>query len=102
MLNADASDLKGVRMSDVVEGKVKETIRVFLTAHLLIEFDDDIDADSDLFQLGVMDSFSYIETIRFIEKEFAVKFSNEEMLTNVMVSLSGMTSLVSKKLAEEA
>ncbi len=73
---------------------MEEKIRQFLMQELHIEFCDGIDADSDLFELGLIDSRSYIEIIRFIETEFALKLTNEQILSNVFCSLSGMSSLV--------
>jgi acyl carrier protein len=81
---------------------VKEAIRNFLTKDLLVEFDNDVDDDSDLFQLGLIDSYAYIELIRFVEREFAIRFTDEEILSNVMVSLSGISTLVSDKLRASA
>jgi acyl carrier protein len=69
-------------------------IRNFLRAKLDIDFEQGIDAESDLFQLGLIDSVTYFEIIRFLESEFGVRLTNEEILSNVFTSLSDMTSLV--------
>ncbi|OHX14647.1 acyl carrier protein [Chromobacterium sphagni] len=81
---------------------MQEKISQFLSERLLIEFGGDIDADSDLFQLGLMDSQAYIELIQFVEKEFGLRFTDEEVLSNVLVSLSGIVSLVSQALQDQA
>jgi len=86
-------------VNETVEQSVEETIKAFLAAHLLIDFTGDVDDNSDLFQLGLMDSYTYIELIRFVETAFALKFTNDEILSNVMVSLAGITLLVSEKMA---
>lgn len=72
---------------------MKEKIERFLSQRLLIEFGGEIDEHSDLFQLGLMDSQAYIDLIRFVEKELGVKFSDDEILSNVLVSLSGIVEL---------
>jgi acyl carrier protein len=76
---------------------VEETIKKFLSSQLLIEFNGDIDDESDLFELGVIDSYAYVELIRFLEREFDLRFTNEEILSNVVVSVAGMVSLVAHK-----
>ena len=74
---------------------MKEAIKGFLGDRLMIEFGGDVDDDSDLFQLGLLDSGSYIELIRFLEAEFDIEFSNQQILSNVCASVAGMVSLVS-------
>lgn len=81
---------------------MEETIKAFLAEQLLIDFAHEIDRDSDLFQLGLLDSYTYVELLRFIESRFAIKFSDEEILSNVMVSLSGIVALVAEKMVETA
>gem|GEM_PF-1009141 len=80
----------------------KTKIQQFLSDRLLVDFDRDVDADSDLFQLGLMDSETYAELIQFIEKTFHLQFSDEEILSNVVASLSGIVSFVSEALEHRA
>lgn len=77
-----------------------QQIRDFIEDQFLIEFDESFPDTSDLFKEGVMDSYGYIQLIRFLEKEFDIKFSEKEMTTNVMVSLSLIEKTVSRKLSE--
>ena len=77
---------------------VEEKIKSFLAERLMIRFDQDIDENSDLFQLGLVDSRTYVELIRFVENEFKLKFTNEEILSNILVSFSGIVSLVADAL----
>lgn len=80
---------------------MEEKIREFLSSRLMIEFGDGIDADTDLFQLGLIDSHAYVELIRFIETEFTLRFSDEEILSNVTTSLAGMVEFVTAKSAAQ-
>ena len=82
-----------------MEEAAVQRIRAFLSQQLLVDFNGDVSADSDLFELGLMDSHGYIELIRFIELEFALKFTDDEILSNIMFSLSGITKLISTKRA---
>jgi acyl carrier protein len=81
-------------VNGVVSLYVEEKIKSFLAERLMIRFDQDIDENSDLFQLGLVDSRTYVELIRFVENEFKLKFTNEEILSNILVSFSGIVSLV--------
>jgi acyl carrier protein len=79
---------------------VEEKIKMFLAEHLMIRFGQEIDENSDLFQLGLVDSRTYLELIRFVENEFKLKFTTEDILSNILVSLSGMVSLVAEALEQ--
>lgn len=72
-------------------------IRDFIEEQFLIEFDESFPADSDLFKEGVMDSFGYIQMIRFLEKEYGVTFSEQEMTGDVMVSLTQIEQAIARK-----
>lgn len=75
-------------------------IQAFIEEQFLIEFDDSFPATSDLFKEGVMDSFGYIQLVRFLEQEFGIKFSEQELTGSVMVSLSQIEETVARKMAE--
>jgi|HubBroStandDraft_6_1064221.scaffolds.fasta_scaffold2710059_2 acyl carrier protein len=80
-----------------MEDRVQQVIKTYLSSQLLVEFNGGIDGDTDLFQRGLLDSYSYIELIRFLEQEFGLRFSNDEMLSNIEVSLNGIVDLVNHK-----
>ncbi len=72
-------------------------IRDFIEEQFLIEYDESFPEDSDLFKEGVMDSFGYIQMIRFLEKEYGVKFTEQEMTGDVMVSLTQIEQVIARK-----
>lgn len=72
-------------------------IRDFIEEQFLIEFDDSFPESSDLFKEGVMDSFGYIQLIRFLEKEYDIRFTEQEMTSGVMVSLEQIERAVAQK-----
>ncbi|WP_414167376.1 phosphopantetheine-binding protein [Streptoverticillium reticulum] len=76
-----------------------EKIRQFVEDRFLVEFGGDVTADSDLFKAGVMDSFGYIQLMGFLEDEFGIGISDEDMLTSVLVSLDAIDGFVAGKLA---
>ncbi|TYC75460.1 acyl carrier protein [Stappia sp. BW2] len=77
-----------------------QKIRDFIEEQFLIEFDESFPETSDLFKEGVMDSFGYIQLVRFLEQEFGIKFSEREMTGGVMVSLTQIEQTVAQKVAE--
>lgn len=75
-------------------------IRQFIEDQFLIEFGDDFAEDTDLFRAGVMDSFGYVQLCRFIEQTYAIKFTEEEMTGNILVSLALIERFVATKTAK--
>ncbi|TNC95018.1 MAG: acyl carrier protein [Stygiobacter sp.] len=76
-----------------------DKIRAFIEEQFLVEFDDDdFPEDSNLFKEGVMDSFGYVQLCRFLEREFAITFTEAEMTGNVLVSLTQIRDTVAAKL----
>lgn len=79
-----------------------DKIRDFIEEQFLIEFDDSFPEDSDLFKEGVMDSFGYVQLIRFLEQEFHIRFTEQEMTGDVLVSLVQIRETVARKVAQSA
>jgi acyl carrier protein len=77
---------------------IEDKVKNYLAKHQLIEFGGAIDSGTDLFSAGLIDSFNYIELIRHLEREFQMKFASEEILSDVVVSVNGLTQLISSKL----
>lgn len=77
-----------------------DTIRTYLEERFLFEFDDEITPDTDLFKAGVIDSFGYVKMMKFLESRFSVTLDSDEILMDVLVSLSAIDGFIQKKLAE--
>jgi acyl carrier protein len=78
---------------------MRHPIRTFIEEQFLIEFGDDFPEDTDLFRSGVMDSFGYVRLCRFLEQTYQFKFTEEEMTSNILVSLTRMEQFVAKKVS---
>jgi len=80
-----------------VKAAMKEKIKQFMKETFLLELNEDITEDSDLFRLGVINSIGYIKLIDFLEQEFNIRFSEEEILSNIFVTLSSILECVENK-----
>ena len=80
-------------MSQSIQSKIRE----FLEETFLFEFSSEVTVYSNLFAEGIIDSFGYVQLITFLKGEFALTFSDEELISNVLVSCSDMTDFVSRK-----
>ncbi len=77
---------------------VEERLRQFMRTQFLFEFDDAVTAHSDLFDLGLIDSFGFVELVSFIESEFHVKFTDEELISSSLNSLANMVAAIGMKI----
>ncbi|OEJ69017.1 acyl carrier protein [Magnetovibrio blakemorei] len=76
-----------------------DRIRTFMEEQFLIEFDETFPEESNLFMEGVMDSFGYVQLCRFLEQEYDIQFTEEEMTGNVLTSLAQIKKYVAAKVA---
>lgn len=85
----------GLRMS------VDQTaLKKFIEESLIVTFGKDVEAETDLFKAGFLDSYGYIEIINFVEKEYNIEFSEEDLIAPEMNSLNGILSIVSQKMGQ--
>lgn len=83
-----------IKDASLTEDKIKQ----FLAASSLTEFDDRVTENSDLFKEGFIDSFGYIELVKFLEKEFQIRFTDEELVSNQLNTLRNITSMVHSRI----
>lgn len=83
-----------IRDITATEAKIKQ----YLAANSLAEFGAGVTENSDLFKEGFLDSYGYIELVKFLEKEFQIKFTDQELVSNQLNTLRNITSMVQDKL----
>lgn len=72
----------------------KTRIRTFLENFI----QDDAFADSDdIFALGLVNSLIAMQLVLFLEKEFALKFSNQDLNLKNFRSVSAMVALLEQR-----
>jgi len=76
---------------------MRNELRRYLEENFLFEFGGDVTEESNLFRLGLIDSFGYIQMIRHLETMYGVRFSEDELLSNVLVSFAGILACVESK-----
>lgn len=76
----------------------KEKTQRFMEQQFLFRFGEDASEDSDLFKLGVIDSFGYIQLMQFLKEEFGLELSEDELLSDVLVSFSAIDAFVASKI----
>jgi acyl carrier protein len=78
---------------------IKNSLKEYFQDNLLIEFDQEIGEDTDLFKAGVLDSFGYIQLIKYVQQTFEVKFSSTELM-KVEATLNNIADKVIVKILD--
>jgi len=75
-------------------------IRQYLSRTLLIELGDGpsrVPEGQNLFEAGLIDSFAFVELVAFLEKEFKIKITDGEALSDALSSYAGIRAFVESK-----
>jgi acyl carrier protein len=72
----------------------KAKIRAFLETFIQ---DSDFKDDDDVFALGLVNSLMAMQLVLFLEKEFALKFTNQDLTLKNFRSVAAMHELLERK-----
>lgn len=77
---------------------IQNHIQTWLEQQFMADFNSEAQKQADLFEAGVIDSFGQVELVGHLEKTYELHFTDEELMSPEMASLSGMAKLVQRKL----
>lgn len=78
----------------------KNEIRSYIKENFLFGYkDDELLDNTSFFDIGVLDSTGIMELVAFIEREFKVSVSDEEIIRENLDSIDLITKFISKKLS---
>ena len=81
---------------------IKNSIITFLKkGNPLLKKEKLIPHNKSLLQLGLIDSFAFLELVEFIEKKFNVKISDNEITPENFGSLNLMSKLIYSKISKK-
>jgi acyl carrier protein len=80
---------------------VEAAIRQFILKQFPAARSRGIGAADSLLTQGVIDSLGVLEVVTFIENQFGLTVSDDEMLSDHFESIARITDLVTRKLARE-
>jgi acyl carrier protein len=78
---------------------VQQKIRGHIFETILFGDGDKVDDNASFQESGILDSNGFLELITFVEDEFDIELSNEELVPEYLDSIEKISSLVKKKLA---
>jgi acyl carrier protein len=82
--------------------QVLDTLKNYVANTLLQGQDGGLDAETPLLEWGVLDSLRMVTLMSFIEKEFAVKVPDEEMVPDNFVNLRALAEMVARLAQKKA
>jgi acyl carrier protein len=77
---------------------VDDRITAFVETQFLVRLPGELGFDDDLFESGHVDSFGLIEFITYLENEFGITFTDEELMSKSFRSVARIQALVKEKL----
>jgi D-alanine--poly(phosphoribitol) ligase subunit 2 len=75
----------------------KDRIREFVSSNFGVNFGDDVDEYSNLFQLGFLNSYGYLKIMSFLESEFGIAMTDDDVLAAMPSSLSSFCEFVEQR-----
>jgi acyl carrier protein len=80
---------------DIVNSR--ERIKDFIASNFNVAFNEEMNEYSNLFQLGLIDSYGYLKIMSFLESEFDISMSQEDILASMPSSLSSFYEFVEQR-----
>lgn len=79
---------------------IDQTLRRYVETTFLVDLGaPPLSTSTNLFEAGVVDSYGVVELVQFIESQFGVKLTDEELLSPELASVDGMSAMVGRKVS---
>ena len=78
----------------------QDKIKNFIEETFLVSFGNDFDNETNLFESSIIDSYGMVQLISFLESEFSIKLSDEELMSDELTSFQSITNMVERKVSE--
>ena len=76
--------------------EIQEKLLSFITSSFMVERDE-IDLDKSMIDEGIIDSFGLIEIASFMEREFKMKISEEQMIRSNFGSVHKIVDFIRRE-----
>lgn len=75
-----------------------QTVKSFITENFLFGDDSQLKIDTPLFEKGIIDSTGVLELVSFIEENFNITISDDELVQNNFSSIAAIEKFLQTKL----
>ena len=80
--------------------QVSERVRQFITSNFYVADPAALSDEDSLLEAGIIDSTGVLELLGFLEREFGITMSDDEILPENLDSIARLASFVGKKLGD--
>jgi len=77
---------------------IKQQVREHIVTNILLGDDTAFDGDTSLHESGILDSTGFLDVVAFIEEQFGVEISDDELDPENLGSLNRMASFIERKM----
>ena len=77
--------------------QVSERVRQFITSNFYVADPAALSDEDSLLEAGIIDSTGVLELLGFLEREFGITMSDDEILPENLDSIARLTAFVGKK-----
>lgn len=88
-------------MDQTVTSSIEQKIHDFLLEKFPLARRAGIDKSTALLEKGILDSLGILDVVSFLERDFSIVLSDEELVPENFQSLSTLTAFVQKKRGTE-
>lgn len=82
----------------IAQTTINATIKEYLAAACLVDFaEEGVDEDTDLFATGLVDSLGFVDLVTFLESEFGIKVTDDDLVFASFNSVNELVQFVGEK-----
>ena len=85
-------------MSDPSTSEIEETVRKFLFDRGCLDEGEEISSTESLLRRGVIDSFTMVELIQFLQATYVITIGDDELVPENFETLSAISEFVGRKM----
>jgi D-alanine--poly(phosphoribitol) ligase subunit 2 len=80
--------------------QMAHAIERFVADNFMVDFGPGVDRDTDLFEAKYLDSFGFVDLVTWLEQDFRIKLTEDDLAEPAMGSVNGIVSLVKRRLGD--
>jgi acyl carrier protein len=80
-----------------MNSSIVDAVRQHLTDKYKIKFGDRVTDETDLLDIGLIDSFGFVELVQHLEDRFKVTFDDAELSSNELATVRGLVTAIERK-----
>jgi acyl carrier protein len=78
---------------------IQKSLLSFITRSFMVD-EDEIDLDKSMIDEGIIDSFGLVEIAAFLEKQFSIKISQDDMIRENFGSVLKIVAFVERRMKQ--